>query len=166
MTFADIPAGVDLFIDANIFVYYFSPDPALGPLCEKLLERVENGEIQGLTSASVLSDIAHRLMCLEACARFSWPPQGIANRLKRHPGEVQQLTRHRQALDEVTLFGVRVLEVNGVQVSRAADLSIQAGLLAGDGLIVAVMRSHGLVHLASHDADFDRVPGITRYAPS
>jgi hypothetical protein len=24
---------------------------------------------------------------------------------------------------------------------------------------------HGLIHLASNDADFDRVPGITRYAP-
>jgi len=32
-------------------------------------------------------------------------------------------------------------------------------------LVVAVMRDHGLTHLASHDADFDRVPGITRYGP-
>jgi hypothetical protein len=27
------------------------------------------------------------------------------------------------------------------------------------------MRRHGLLLLASHDADFDRVPGITRHAP-
>jgi predicted nucleic acid-binding protein len=33
-------------------------------------------------------------------------------------------------------------------------------------LIVAVMQANGLVHWASHDADFDRVPGITRYAPA
>jgi predicted nucleic acid-binding protein len=32
-------------------------------------------------------------------------------------------------------------------------------------LIVAVMQQHGLTALASHDADFDRVPGITRHAP-
>ena len=32
--------------------------------------------------------------------------------------------------------------------------------------IVAVMQSHGLVNLASNDADFDRVPGLTRYAPA
>jgi predicted nucleic acid-binding protein len=35
-----------------------------------------------------------------------------------------------------------------------------------DALIVAVMQRHGLVVLASHDADFDRVPGLTRYAPA
>ena len=35
-----------------------------------------------------------------------------------------------------------------------------------DALAVAVMRGHGLTLLASHDADFDRVPGITRYAPA
>jgi predicted nucleic acid-binding protein len=38
--------------------------------------------------------------------------------------------------------------------------------LTNDALIVAVMQAHGLTNLASHDADFDRVPGITRYAPA
>jgi predicted nucleic acid-binding protein len=55
--------------------------------------------------------------------------------------------------------------VGGPQVSQAADLSIQHGLLTNDALIVVVMRDHGLSHLASLDADFDRVPGIARYAP-
>jgi predicted nucleic acid-binding protein len=32
-------------------------------------------------------------------------------------------------------------------------------------LVVAMMQANGLTHLASHDSDFDRVPGITRYAP-
>jgi predicted nucleic acid-binding protein len=39
-------------------------------------------------------------------------------------------------------------------------------ILSGDALIVAVMREHGLANLASHDADFDRVPGLARYAPA
>lgn len=34
-----------------------------------------------------------------------------------------------------------------------------------DALIVAVMQHHCLTNLASNDADFDRVSGITRYAP-
>jgi len=31
---------------------------------------------------------------------------------------------------------------------------------------VALMRQHGLTRLASHDADFDRLTGLTRYAPT
>ena len=38
-------------------------------------------------------------------------------------------------------------------------------LLSRDALIVAVMQAHGLAHIASHDADFDRVSWLTRYAP-
>jgi predicted nucleic acid-binding protein len=63
-------------------------------------------------------------------------------------------------------FGVRVLSVDLVHVLSAAALSQQQGLLSGDALVVAVMQAHGLTLVASHDADFDRVPGITRYAPA
>lgn len=50
-------------------------------------------------------------------------------------------------------------------IFTAAALSQQIGLLTNDGLVVAVMQSNGLTKLASNDADFDRVPGVTRYGP-
>jgi predicted nucleic acid-binding protein len=115
--------------------------------------------------ARLLSDLAHRMMTIEASAVFGWPMAGIVARLRRHPAEVQRLSRYRQALDEIALFGIQVLAVSGAQVSRAADVSRQTGLLSSDALIVVVMQDNGLTALASHDADFDRVPGITRYAP-
>jgi predicted nucleic acid-binding protein len=33
-------------------------------------------------------------------------------------------------------------------------------------LIVAIMQANGLTKLASNDTNFDRVPGLTRYAPA
>jgi predicted nucleic acid-binding protein len=33
-------------------------------------------------------------------------------------------------------------------------------------MVVAVMQANGLTKIASSDADFDRVPGLTRYAPA
>jgi predicted nucleic acid-binding protein len=50
-------------------------------------------------------------------------------------------------------------------VLAATNFSQQFELLTGDALIVAMMRQHGLTDLASEDADFDSVPGLTRYAP-
>jgi predicted nucleic acid-binding protein len=90
----------------------------------------------------------------------------MANWLRRHPNEVQRLRRHRQAIDSLAAIPITILPVGGSHVSQAADLSIQHGLLTNDALIVVVMRDHSLSHLASLDADFDRVPGITRYAPT
>jgi predicted nucleic acid-binding protein len=86
--------------------------------------------------------------------------------LRHHPTEVQQLTHSRQTVDEITLIGLDVLSVNKSHVSLAPDVSRQTGLLCGDALVVGVMQAHGLTNLASNDTDFDRVPGLTRYAPA
>jgi len=155
-----------VFIDTNCLVYAITADPRHGLACKRLLERIDNQDIQGFTSAHVLSELAHRMMALEAMSRFNRPVAGMANWLRRHPAEVQQLSRHRQAIDEVRNARIQVLPVEGAQVSRAADLSAPFGLLSSDALIVVVMRDHGLTALASLDADFDRVPGLTRYAPA
>ncbi|MCI0335214.1 MAG: hypothetical protein L0228_18550 [Planctomycetes bacterium] len=90
MTFGDIPHGAAVFIDANTFVYAFSQHAQYGPVCRDLLERIDRTEISGLTTMHVLSETAHRLMTLEACAVFGWPIAGIAQRLRRHPLDVQQ----------------------------------------------------------------------------
>lgn len=165
MTFASIASGTSVFVDANTFVYAFAPDPQFGPSCEELLERIERGDLQGYTSSHVLADTAHRLMSLEACATFGWPYAGIAARMQRHPTEVRQLTRFRQALDGIQQIGVRVVPVVERHVLAASALSQQFGLLTNDALVVAVMQENGLVQIASHDADFDSIPGLTRFGP-
>jgi predicted nucleic acid-binding protein len=166
LTLTDIPPGAAVFLDANVFVYHFAPHPVLQLPCQRLLERCARQEITGYTSAHVLTNVAHRIMTLEAVDRFGWPIAGIVQRLRGHPNELRQLTRFRQAVDDVPAFGVHVLPINGALVSTAAATSQQHGLLSGDALLVAVMHEHGLANLASHDADFDRVAGLTRYAPA
>ena len=166
MTFDDVPSGSAVFVDANTFVYAILNDPTYGVACSKLLDRIEHQDVMGLTSAHVLQEAVHRIMTMEACARFGWPARGIAGRLRKHPNEVQQLVIPRRAVDEIQAAGVTGLPVTAQQVSTAVDVARQLGLLTGDALIVAVMRDHGLSQLASLDPDFDRVPGLTRYAPA
>ena len=71
----------------------------------------------------------------------------------------------RQAIQAIPQFGVRILTVSSDLIDAAAAVSQQTGLLANDGLIVAVMQAQKLAHLARVDSDFDRVSGLTRYAP-
>jgi predicted nucleic acid-binding protein len=166
MTFADLPAGAAVFLDANTLVYHFQPHPAFGAACTDLVERIEHQQLAGFTSTHVLSELAHRLMTLEACALFGWPFAGIAQRLRGHPAQVQSLTRFRLAVQEVPRYGIQVLTIPPGLIDAAATVSQGTGLLSNDALIVAVMQANGLTNLASNDADFDRVPGLTRYAPA
>lgn len=165
MIFTDIPAGAAIFLDANTFIYSFIAHPVFGGACTSLLDRIDHQEIQGVTSSHVLGELAHKMMTFEASQLFNWPVAGMANRLKRHPNEVRQLSRYRQAIDEVRAIQVQVLPVDGAAVSLAVDITSQFGLLNNDALIVVVMHQHGLTHLASNDTDFDRVSGIIRYSP-
>jgi predicted nucleic acid-binding protein len=165
MTFADIPSGTSLFVDANTFVYACAPDPQLGPPSLQLLERIEQNDLQGYSSAHVLSDVAHRLMSLEACAVLGWPYKGIARRLQRHPDQVQQLSRYRQAVDNIIGIGIQFIPIAARHIFSATSMSQQHGLLSGDALTITLMLENGLTNLASNDTDFDRVAGITRFRP-
>jgi predicted nucleic acid-binding protein len=165
MIFTDLPAGAPVFLDANALLYHFTADPKHGAACTDLVERIERQELTGFTSTHVVSEVAHRLITIEASLRFGRPFAGIAPWLRKHPTEVQQLTRFRQAIQEVPRYRIAVLTIPADLLDQAAAVSQQTGLLHNDSLIVALMRLHGLTNLASADADFDRAPGLTRYAP-
>src|ERR1700687_1682057 len=102
MIFADLTAGDSVFLHANTFIYHFGPDPTLGLPCSQLLQRIENQELTGFTSVHLLAEVVHKLMTIEANAIFGWPMAGMANRLRRHPGEVQKLKAFRIALDQIS----------------------------------------------------------------
>jgi predicted nucleic acid-binding protein len=108
----------------------------------------------------------HRLMTTEASSLFGRPFAGIGSWLRMHPSEVQKLTAFRRAIDEVLHGNLRVLTIDPPLLATTAALCQQFGLLTNDGLIVAVMQANGLTRVASNDADLDRIPGLTRYAPA
>jgi predicted nucleic acid-binding protein len=166
MIYADLPAGTTVFVDASPFIHHFEPNALFGPTSSEFLERIENQEIDGVTTTHIISEVAHRLMTIEAMQAFGWKSAGIALRLRNHPAEVQTLKRFRQAVQEIPLFNVRILTIDPAWLDSAAAISQQTGLLHNDALIMAAMRAHGLINLASADPDLDRVPGITRYAPA
>ena len=68
-------------------------------------------------------------------------------------------------MEKLIQSNLQILTVTPALLVTGVALSQQLGLLTNDALIVAVMQAHGLSKIASNDTDFDRVPGLTRYAP-
>ena len=95
MTFSDLLPGDVVFVDANIFVYHFAPDPVLQMPCGQFLQRIEKQEIQAFTSTHVLAEAAHRLLTLEARTHFGWSSGKVVQRLKQNPSSMQNLTQPR-----------------------------------------------------------------------
>lgn len=97
--------------------------------------------------------------------KFGWPSK-IVNRLKQDPSAVQRLIDFRQACQQIPKLGFQMLTIDALLLDTAASVSQQCGLWTNDALVVAVMQANGLTNIASSDADFDRVAGLTRYAPA
>ena len=166
MIFGDLQAGDAVFVDANTLIYHFTNHPRYGAACTALIERIELQEVQGFISVDCLADMSHRLMTIEAMGRCGWPATGLAARPKKHHKEIPNLGLYQQAAAQVSQLGFQVLPISESVVLAATANCRQFELLTGDALIVALMRHHGLTKLASADDDFDRVSGITRYAPA
>jgi predicted nucleic acid-binding protein len=166
MTFDDLLTGDAVFVDANVFTYHFQGHPTWGAACTNLLNRIENQDLQGFTSVPVLGEVAHRMMTIQAHHDWGWPFAGIGNRLRTHPDEVRKLTAFRSAVDKLLQGRLHVLTADSAALRMAVALCQQIGMLTNDALTVAVMQMNSIAKIASHDADFDRVPGITRYAPA
>jgi predicted nucleic acid-binding protein len=169
MTFANLATGDALFVDANTLTYHFEPHAIWGPSCSQLLQRIENQQLIGYTTSHVIAEVAHRLITIEAHKLLGWPIAGIGNRLRTNPTEVRKLTLFRTSVEKLLQGKLQILTATAATAATLAAgvaLSQQIGLLTNDGLIVAVMQAHGLTNIASNDTDFDRVTGITRYAPA
>jgi predicted nucleic acid-binding protein len=166
MTFLDIPPGESVFVDANTLVYHFAADAQYGRACTDFVGRVERGEILAYCSSHVVSDLAHRLMTIEAILTLGWPIAGIAQRLRQKHSEIARLTRFRQVVESLPQSNMQVLPVAWPQVAAATAVSQKYELLSGDALIVTIMEQSGVTNLASNDADFDHVPWLKRYSPT
>lgn len=165
MTSVDLPPGAPVFLDANVLVYHFISHAVFGAACSALIHEIEMGGREGFTSVSALSDTSHQLMTFETTITLVWPSTGTLRRLKRNSSQISLLSRFRDAVNSVANLGIQVMPVSGDMVTAAVDLCKQHGLFTDDAILVATMQDAGLIHLASNDADFDRVPSIVRYSP-
>ena len=94
MDLGSLAAGASVFVDANTLVYHFSSQVQFGPACRQFVERVARLEVQAFSSSHVASDVAHRMMTVEAITTLGWPLAGIAQRLKRQHGEIAKMRFH------------------------------------------------------------------------
>ena len=160
----DMPDGSLSFVDTNVLVYHFVENPRFSQQCRRFLGRVVAGEVNAVSSASVVADAVHKVMAEEARLRHACD-SGAVRFLQRHPAEITRLTAFVEAARQLERLPIRLLAVDSTIIRTAAELAQQHGLLTNDAIIVALIELHGITHLATNDDDFDRVPGITVWKP-
>ena len=161
-TLSLIPGGSNVFIDANIFVYGLSGQSAQ---CRSLLERCSREELTGITLFEIVNEATHRFMLAEAAAK-GLIPQASAGHLRKRFKTIASLTDYWQETERILNLNLLFIATDESIVRESQNERQRALLLTNDSMITACMHNYGISYLATYDSDFERVSGITVFAPN
>ena len=131
----DLPDGSEVFVDANIFVYHFSGPTEYTDSCTQFLQRIEEGQLLGLTSTLVLAETLHRLMIIEATAKLHIEPKAAIRHLKTHSSDVMKLIDHLAVPHKIQAFGVEILRLEVADVLASNEIKKKYGPIIGSSIL-------------------------------
>jgi predicted nucleic acid-binding protein len=163
LTLEEIPAGTRVFLDSTIFIYHFTQ---ASPECRGLLERCERQDVRGISSITVVAEVAHRLMMIEAVRNGLVRGENIPKKLRSRPDAVRKLRLYQDAVDQIPLMGIEIATVDLATFLGSREIRRRHGLLVNDSLVVASALSQRATALASADQDFEGLEGLAFHRPS
>jgi len=156
----------NIFIDANIFIYYVGDHPVFADTCEKLLLDVETNRSVGVTSIFVVNEVFHKMMMSEACDRFTIGMGQAVRYLKNNHQAISSLTTCRENIERIRhINNLRVVEVPGQVFNKAINFSRRYGMLITDAIHVATMYEYNIRTVATNDRDFERIEWLSVWKP-
>jgi predicted nucleic acid-binding protein len=159
---SSIRAGAWVAIDTNILVY---ANQQRSPECVEFLTRCASGELQGVVPVSMVAELVHALMLIEA-RENNWIERANAARaLAERPDLVRRLTRYEIQMREFSGIGLRIEPVGAADILEAMRIQKEAGLLTNDALLLAVARRLNCEAVASADKAIAQAPGFSVFAP-
>lgn len=163
VTLNELPDGVPVYVDANIFVYHFT---GVSQQATQFLERCEAHELVAYTGHLVVLEVMHRLMLVEARQKGLIAGSNPVRQLSQHPDRVRQLTDYQLHVAKLPQMGVTILDLPPEYITRSAEFRQRYGLLTHDSLVALDLADHGIPWLASANGAFDRLSFVNRASPT
>ena len=159
-----------IFVDANIFDYHHANHPRFGRDCTDFLKKIENALVQGVTSNIVQQEGMYYLQMHKGELLL-----GTSDRSRIHAQIVSDATfaqacwqaaeEFLNLLDALRGTTLTLFEVDSSHARQIVELGKRYQLILRDAAHVLVCKVMNLSHIASNDADFDRVDFLTRWKP-
>jgi predicted nucleic acid-binding protein len=163
MIISDIPKNTRVVLDTDIFIYAMQ---GLSGQCRTLLERCATGEIDGILSSGVMTEIMHVLMIAEAKDNGWVHGSNGIHELKSQPKRVASLRRYESLVRDLLGMGLTIEDGRREDFITAMDVQQRSGFLMRDALLVALCRRLGVHAIASADPGLQRALDIQIYSPA
>jgi predicted nucleic acid-binding protein len=131
------------------------------------MERSAKGEVRAITSTIVVAEALHRMMIVEAVEKRGFDTaREAAEYLQNHPDFVKTLKKHLPVPSDLARMKIDIKPVDHVDLHNSKRVRRDHGFMTNDSLVLAVMKRYKVIHLATNDRDFERVPDIKVWAPT
>jgi len=163
MKLTEIPAGEAVFIDANIFIYHFA---GASEECKEFLKNCAQRKITAFTATTVLMEVCHRLMAIEAVKLTLVKPRQSASHLQKNPDLVKKLSVYYAQITNILSWNIRIIPPPADILIKSQIYRQRFGMLTNDSLIPVYMEEANTLNLASVDKLFLTLPALHLYSPS
>ncbi|HWP60202.1 MAG TPA: type II toxin-antitoxin system VapC family toxin [Candidatus Acidoferrales bacterium] len=164
MNLDDIPAGSFCVLDTNVLIY---AEQGVSVQAQRLLRRIQSGDVTGVLPQPVWQETMHRLMVTEAVMRGYARGANPARQLAAKPELVKRLTIYREKVRALATLGLGFEPCHEDDLmDKALEIQERFGLLTNDSLIAAITLRVGADALASADGRFQAIKEIKLYSPS
>ena len=158
-----LPSGSRCLIDANIFVYHLGVKAGQ---CTDFLDRVACKQIEAHITTSIIAEVLHRQMLIEAVNKGLVTPGKALKKLKDNPAAIQGLTDYITEFEKLLQLPLHIIEVEVRDIESSHTLRRRHGLFVNDSINLACALRLGITDIVTRDADFKRVPGINLWEPT
>jgi predicted nucleic acid-binding protein len=134
--------------------------------CGKLLRRCAEGKVEGYVSLLSLTEVAHRLMILEARENGWIKGSNPVRSLQLRPDRVRALIHCDERLQDILRLRLHVEDFKQPDFIEALRIRRRYGLLTNDSILLAVALRLGIKDIASADKALRAVPGYFIHRPS
>ena len=161
MILSEIRAGHTIFIDTNVLIYARTNRSIE---CRQLLARCQARDVNGVISGFVVAEFCHRRMMQEAQSfgRLSSNPARV---LGQKPDVVRKLSVYADDVRALLNGELSLINTEEADFAVALEFQNRFGLLTIDSINLAVSRRLGINEIATADANFDHIQGLTICKP-
>jgi predicted nucleic acid-binding protein len=161
-----IEPGTNIFIDANILLYAVSGHWRFGTSSKCLLDSINDGKYNGITSVLVCNEVFHKSLIAEIVERENISPVSVLKCLKGDPDLVRESTKAWAAIEKIKQINhLTIVGIDESTFELALRYSKKYALLSNDALHLATMKQEGVSTIASNDRDFSGVEWLQIWKP-
>lgn len=158
-----LPAQTRCLVDANILIYHIGGSSLE---CQDFLKRVADEELGAYLTNTIIAEVLHRQMLIEAVSKGLVTQGKALNKLKSNPTLIKSLSDYIAEVEKLLQLPFTIIEVTIADIKESHTLRRTHGLFVNDSLNLACAERLGITDIVTHDNDFNHLPTINIWQPT